>query len=172
MILLIACGASITLNTDSESVASTAAEIADFELPAGYHADFSASLLGYNAAAFHPGDGHSHLYLIQSKNESDGEKLAQMLGELVPGASDQQTRMTVIETRPVTVREQDVTLVISDGVNSEGETYRQAAVPFQGKGGPALLVLSEPHLALGSGNCGRVDRIHALIQPYSEQVHC
>jgi hypothetical protein len=143
-ILLSACGVRSTLNTGTENVTSTAAEIADFDLPAGYTADFSASLLGYQAAAFHPGDGHSHLYLVQSENESDGEKLAQMLDELVPGASDQQTHMTVIETRPVTVCKQEVTMVISDGVNSDGETYRQAMVPFQGKGGPALLVLSEP----------------------------
>jgi hypothetical protein len=85
----------------------------------------------------------SHLYLIQSEKEADGEELERMLTQLAPGSSDPNTRLTVIENRPISVRGQDVTLVISDGVNHEGESYRQAMVAFQGKGGPALLVLSE-----------------------------
>ena len=66
-----------------------------------------------------------------------------MLTQLAPGSSDPDTRMTVIENRPVTVRGQEVMLVISDGVNHEGDSYRQGMVAFQGKGGPALVVLSE-----------------------------
>jgi hypothetical protein len=160
VVFLSACGASISLNSDAKNVSRTAASIADIVLPAGYNADFSVNLLGYNAAAFHPGDGHSHLYLVQSENKSDGEKLAEMMGRLIPGASNQKTRMAVIETRPVIVRGQLETLVISDGVNSAGETYRQAMVQFQGKGGPALLVFSEPH---SRWNQATVDALIASI---------
>jgi hypothetical protein len=42
------------------------------------------------------------------------------------------------------VRGQETTLVINEGVNSEGVTYRWVTAAFQGKGGPALLVISEP----------------------------
>ncbi len=146
--------------TDNNLVTQAASRIADFDLPAGYSAEFSASLMGYTAASFRPNDGHSHLYLIQSEKDADGEMLAQMLEELVPGASDPQTRMTVIETRPVTVRGQETTLVISEGINSEGEAYRQATVAFPGKGGPALLVLSEP---VESWNQESVDAFIASI---------
>jgi hypothetical protein len=52
--------------------------------------------------------------------------------------------MTVLETRPITVRGQETTLILSEGITEEGETYRQVMAAFQGKGGPALLVLSEP----------------------------
>lgn len=144
LIALSACSTVEVINDDHQRVTSAASEIADFDLPTGYGADFSARLMGYTVAAFNPGDGYSHLYLIQSEDEADGEELAQMLDELAPGASDPQTRMTVVEIRPVTVRGQETTLVISEGVNSEGVAYRQAIVVFQGKGGPALLVLSEP----------------------------
>ena len=139
-----ACAPAVSLNSDSDQVSSAAAQIADFEPPAGYTSEFTASLLGYTVAAYSPGDGHSHLYLIQSENESDGEKLADMLKELVPGTSDANTRLTVIENREATIRGQEVTLVVSAGVNSEGDPYRQVTAAFQGKGGPALLVLSEP----------------------------
>lgn len=142
-VLLTACGVDVTLSTDSGNVTYTAAEIADFDLPAGYYADFSTTLMGYEVVAYTRGDGPSHIYLIQSDIESDGEKLAQVLDQLVIGSGDPQTRMTVIENRSVSVRGQESTLVISDAVNSEGLAYRQALVPFTGNGGPALLVFSE-----------------------------
>ena len=144
IVLLTGCSAGVAVDTEAETVFETASKIAEIDLPSGYSADFSAHMLGYTAAAFNPGDGHSHLYLIQSEKESDGEKLASILNQIAPGTYDPQTRMTVIETRPVTVREQEGTLSISEGVTSEGESYRQAVVAFHGKGGPALVVLSEP----------------------------
>jgi hypothetical protein len=141
---LSACGPANSINTNAAQVTKAAAEIADFELPAGYRPDFTARLMGYTIAAFNPGDGHGHLYLIQSEEETDADKLASMLESLAPGSNDPQTRMTIVETRPVSVHGEEVTLVISEGINSEGESYRQATVAFQGQDGPALLVLSEP----------------------------
>jgi hypothetical protein len=144
LIGLSACASTSSFDSSVEQVTSAAAEIAEFDLPAGYHADFSAKLMGYTVAAFNPGDAHSHLYLIQSSKETDGQKLADMLDQLAPGASDAQTRMTVLENRSVIVRSQEVTMVISEGTDSEDESYRQATVAFEGQGGPALLVISEP----------------------------
>ncbi|MCB8983380.1 MAG: hypothetical protein H6659_06135 [Ardenticatenaceae bacterium] len=135
-LLLVACTA------DANEGANVAAQIADFDLPPGYTADFSVTVSGYSVAAYNPGDGHSHLYLIQSNKEEDGEALAAGLSKLVPGSGD--VRMTVVENRPVTVRGQNVTAVISEGLNSENTRYRQIMVAFQGKGGPALLALSTP----------------------------
>jgi hypothetical protein len=158
---LFACTPLVNIAPAAEDVTSVASEIADFELPDGYGPDFTTSLLGYTVVAYNPGDGHSHLYLIQSEKESDGEKLAQMLADLAPASSDPNTRMTVIENRPAIVRGQEVTVVISDGVNHEGDTYRQAMVAFQGKGGPAMLVLSEP---LDRWNDETVDALLASIE--------
>ncbi|MGE5461855.1 MAG: hypothetical protein ACM3PS_00775, partial [Syntrophothermus sp.] len=99
LIVLSACGSTVKMSSDAAEVASVASEIADFEPPAGYSSDFTANLLGYTVAAYNPGDGHSHLYLVQSEKESDAEKLAQMLEKLVPGSSDRNSRLTVIENR-------------------------------------------------------------------------
>lgn len=142
--LISACGVNATVSTETDKVASTAAEIVDFDLPKGYKPEFSASLSGYKMVSYNPGDDRSHLYLIQSEKDSDGEKLEKMIGQIAPGTSDPQTRMTIIETRPTTIRGQEVTMVISDGVTSEGEPYRQVMIAFQGNGGPALVMLSEP----------------------------
>lgn len=138
------CNTKVTINNDPADVSSAAAEIADFDLPAGYAPEFTAKLLGYTVAAYHPGDGHSHLYLIQSEKESDQEKLAEMLGQLAPGSSDPNSRLTVVESRAAVLRGQEATIILSDGTNSDGDPYRQVTAAFEGKGGPALLVLSEP----------------------------
>lgn len=142
--LLAACGMDAAIDTSAEKVISAAAEVADFDLPAGYSPEFTARLEVYTLVSYTPGDGHSHLYLIQSDKESDAEKLASMVEQIAPGSYDPQTRMKVIETRPIMVHDQETTLVISEGITFEGEIYRQVTVAFQGKSGPALLMLSEP----------------------------
>jgi hypothetical protein len=140
--ILSACG-TVEATNDSQHVTELASRIADFDLPEGYTSEFSAEMAGYTLATYKGTTDPSHLYLIQSEKEADGQELERMLTQLAPGSSDSNTRMTVIENRPVTIRGQEVTLVISDGVNHDGDPYRQATVAFQGKGGPALLVLSE-----------------------------
>jgi hypothetical protein len=143
LISLSACISNTPIFTNSEKVSQIAFDIADFNLPEGYYTDFGAKFKGYSIAAFNQGNGQSHIYLIQSEKESDAEKLEKMLIEMVPNSRDSQTRMTVIENRPAMVRGQNVTLVISEGVNAEGNSYRQVTTAFNGKGGPAFLVLSE-----------------------------
>ena len=156
-----ACTPGVAINSDSDKISKAASDIADFDLPSGYASEFTAQLGNYTAVAYNPGDGHSHLYLIQSEKETDSEKLAQMLTDLVPGSSDPNTRMTVIENRAVTIRGQAATVVVSEGINHEADTYRQITVAFQGKGGPALLVLSEP---IERWNQSTVDDLLASIQ--------
>lgn len=140
--ILSACG-TVEATNDAQYVTKLASKIADFDLPADYLPEFSAEMAGYTLAAYKGASGPSHLYLIQSKNQSDGKELERMLTQLAPGSSDANTRMTVIENRTTTVRGQEVAVVVSEGVNSENISYRQITVDFQGKGGPALLVLSE-----------------------------
>ena len=144
LVSMTACGTTGNINMDVEKVAETASQIADFDLPEGYSADFTASLMGYSIAAYNPGDGHSHMYLIQSENEADSEKLTEMLEQLAPGTTDSQSEMTILETRMVNLRGEEAQLLVTEAVNHENITYRQATAAFQGKGGPALLVLSEP----------------------------
>lgn len=139
-----ACVVNVGIHANPEDVANAAAEIVDFDLPTGYSPEFSASLEGYSLVSYNPGDEHSHLFLIQSEEEKDAEKLAGMVNRIAPGAFDPKTRITIIETKSITVREEEVTMVTSEGVTSDGETYRQIMVAFTGNGGPALLLFSEP----------------------------
>ena len=158
--VLSACG-TIESTDDSQHATKLASKIADFDPPAGYASEFSVEMAGYTLAAYKGASGPSHLYLIQSRKESDGKELERMLTQLAPGSSDANTRMTVIENRTATVRGQEVAVVVSEGVNSESVSYRQVTVGFEGKGGPALLVLSE---TVESWDQEAVDTFLASIQ--------
>lgn len=156
-ILLAGCDTDVAFNTKDAEVTSTAASIADFDLPEGYRPEFTVSLEGYTLAAFKPGDDHSHLYLIQSTNPADSQKLSQGLNELIPGKSDPQSRMTIVDTQTISVRGKEAALVISEGINGDGVLYRQAMLAFEGKAGPALLAFSEPV------SVWNPDRVEALV---------
>ena len=151
--MLAACS-TVEATNDSQHVAELVSKIADFDLPLGYAPEFSAEMLGYTLAAYKGPSDPSHLFLIQSDNEADGSELEKMLKELAPGSSDPSTHLTVIENRTATVRDQEVNVVLSEGLNSENVTYRQVTVGFQGKGGPALLVFSD---SVESWNQGPID---------------
>lgn len=142
LIILSACS-KVEATNDSQHVTDTASKIADFDLPAEYVPEFSAAMSGYTVAAYKGPSGPSHLFLIQSEKASDGSELEKMLNQLAPGSSDPSTGMTVIENHTAIVRGQEANVIISEGLNSDNITYRQATVGFQGKGGPALLVFSD-----------------------------
>ena len=135
-----ACSRINIVNPDRSTVDRVSAEIADFELPQGFEADFSIYLLGYKLVAYQSADSRSHLYLLETSNEAVAAKVGRALKQMVPGRYDSNTRLTVVETRPVMIGGQEGKLIISDGMNSEGRAYRQVLVTFAGKGGPALLV--------------------------------
>lgn len=163
--LMTACGMNLAIETNTEKIDSAAAEIASFDLPADYRSEFSANLNEYTLVSYTLGDGYSHLYLVQSQNAADTDKLLRAMQNIVPGQYDPDARMTVLETRPVTVRGQETTLVISEGINGDGNTYRQALIAFDGNGGPALLVFSAP---VSSWDLAIVETLVASIRQESE----
>ena len=135
---IVALGVAQNLKPDG---GQTANRIADFTLPAGYREEYVVNIGGYLAVSYYTGDGHSHIFLIQGPPDLRIDR--DSIWDMLP-AYDRTTRLTVVETRSIVVRDQDTPLTISEGANSDGVAYRELAVPFQGKGGPALLVMSEP----------------------------
>lgn len=158
--LIAACGKIPNIHTDAEKVNQAAAEIADFTLPDGYQPEFTASAMGYTLVGYEPGDGASHLYLVQAQDQSFSKDIDEVIDEMVPGKKDRKNRVTIVENRSVTVRGKPCTLVLSEGINGEGKSFRQAVVAFEGKGGPAVLVFSEPAATWD------LERVDALIASF------
>lgn len=159
--LLNSLGSTVTLVTDPQQIASQAAEIVLFNLPDGCSAEYAARLNERSLVSYQCAEMNAHLYLVQSAQAADSERLNEIMEDLIPGKSDVNARLSVVETRTVRVNGQEATLALSDGVNSERAAYRQALVQFEGRGGPALLVYSTP---LSMWDIGTVEALIASIR--------
>jgi hypothetical protein len=123
-------------------------EIADYEVPKGFGSPYSihfgeVSLVGYKSQ-----DEESHILIAQFP-EGTSINMEEMLRIISEGSNDPtsiwyNTKTTLIEDRPVIIRGQECTLNISEGTSSEGISYRSAAVTFEGKSGPSLVLMVSP----------------------------
>ncbi|NJC95753.1 MAG: hypothetical protein C3F07_08630 [Anaerolineales bacterium] len=124
------------------------AEIADYEVPEGFGSPYSihfgdVTLIGYKSTS-----ERSHLLLAQFP-EGTSVNLDEVLRIIREGANDPNsiwydTETEIVEQKPVTVRGQDVILTISEGMSSGGVEFRMATAKFEGRGGPALVMIAGP----------------------------
>src|SRR5512133_2653951 len=87
------------VQTDSAQVAATGAKIADFSLPAGYRPEAAVEIAGYQYVSYAPGDGHSHIMLIQAPAGvvPDQATLEQYAQQAAPQRGyDRRTRIQVV----------------------------------------------------------------------------
>lgn len=123
-------------------------EIADFEVPAGFG----------NPSGIHFGDGvlisyksadeKYHLLLAQFPQRIS-INLDEMLriirdGSNDPGSIWYKTQMKLIDQYSVIIRGGKCTFNISDGINRDGVEFRMATAKFDGRGGPALVMIVGP----------------------------
>ncbi|WP_141509013.1 hypothetical protein [Candidatus Chloroploca asiatica] len=148
LLLLAGCSRPNGNSTDTaQIVGETAVLIADFSPPSGYEPEFGLHAIGYTVVAYNSGDNGGHLYLVQAGEGTDDTMmttLEETLANLVPGYRADDSRMTVVEQRPFSIRDQPVTLILSEGAKWDNERVRQVTAVFQGKEGPTLLTLLEP----------------------------
>ena len=107
----------------------------------------------------------THILLTQFPQGTTGntEEMFQLMTQYAvnPESRWNEGRTTVIEEKPVTIRGQETTLTISEGISSDGTTYRTAVATFQGRGGPALVMIAG---TLDEWNPDTVDSFIASIQ--------
>jgi hypothetical protein len=127
------------LTRNSVEVYTVARTITDFSLPTGYSTDYALDLLGFALAAYKGGDGHSHIILAQAPRWVYAERFLPLADQ----QGDKTGELTAIRDEQRFIRDQDVTVTISEGVNGDGQPYRQLSMVFEGKGGTALLVMNE-----------------------------
>jgi hypothetical protein len=123
-------------------------EIAEFEVPEGFGSPYSihfgdVTVIGYKSAS-----ERSHLLLAQFP-EGTSINVDEMLRLIQEGSGDPNsiwysTDMTVIDQIAVEIRGQQTRLNVSEGTSSEDVTYRTATATFQGRGGPALVMVAGP----------------------------
>ncbi len=135
------------VESDPAHIAAAASRIADFQPPSGYKPEVTIDLGGYLFVSYAPGDGHSHIMFVQAPASANVEQatLEQYAQQATQNRDyDSHTHLQVVGQQQATVRGQTVTLVVSEGTNSDGAAYRTLTGVFQGKGGLALLSVEAP----------------------------
>jgi hypothetical protein len=132
----------------TEKAVRVGAEIVDYQVPDGFTSSFSfhfgnTIIIGNDSA-----DNRAHIILAQfpegtSINFDEIYKMIQE-GSNNPGSRWFDSDMKTIDRIPVTINGQNTTLVINEGDTSEGVTYRMATADFDGRGGPAVLIIVTP----------------------------
>jgi len=146
-LMMVSCKVDVPqLTTDTEQIEQLAAEIAEFDPPAGYEPEYGGRWNGATLVAYHVGSGPRHLIFLQAEEGSDLAELntKAALAEVTSGEESYYSGLTEVEVREVVIRGETTSMVVSEGTNGEGLAYRQVTAPFTGNGGPALVNLTGP----------------------------
>lgn len=87
---------------------------------------------------------NSHIYLLQMPSSTlpERETLEWQMRQIT-GRGDLREAI-IIDSQPCPIRGENTTLIISEGVNYEGQLYRSASAVFTGNEGTALVNISAP----------------------------
>jgi len=150
---------------DSQEAVRVGSEIADYEIPAGFDTPYGVHFGDVNMVGYTSQSERSHILLAQFP-EGTSLNINEMMRQISerPGDSNDtwyKTETKLLEERPVTICGQETTLSIGEGTSSDGITYRTAIAKFQGRGGPALVMVAGP---LDEWDIGMVEAFIASIQ--------
>lgn len=134
-----------SIQTSSGSVTEIGSDIAEYDLPAGFGEGYAAQAADFSMVAYLGKDGHSHIYFLQlpaylNLDEAEIRQRMQQAQE----SGDLPEELKVVETQTGVIRGQEIELVVSEGNNHEGQSYRQVSGVFRGKGGQAMVVFEAP----------------------------
>jgi hypothetical protein len=126
-----------------ERVASTAAEIAQFDLPAGFHSGVSTQIGEMRTVTYEGDDGHSNITIVQMPgwDSADLKKIREGLNLDVEGWS---TEVPEVEKRTLTVAGAPVEVSIGEGMNSDDQPYRVATAVADLPSGTTVIVFERP----------------------------
>jgi len=133
---------------DPQEAVRVGSEIADYEIPAGFDTPYGVHFGDVNMVGYTSQSERSHILLAQFP-EGTSINIDEMLRQISarPGDSNDTwhtTETKLLEERPVTIRGQETNLSISEGTSADGIMYRTAIANFQGRGGPALVMVAGP----------------------------
>jgi hypothetical protein len=134
------------IQSDPVQVSEIGGMIAEYDLPAGFDDAYSKQVAGFDLVAYNGQDGHSHVYFFQLPQgvHVDMDEIQRQLDKAANEPTNIHVNSRVVDQFPATICGQQTSVVINEGTNSEGLTYRVASAVFQGKGGQAMVVFERP----------------------------
>ena len=166
IVLVCACGGSLLFATglwsfgrfvtwadtntsdEPQEVVRIGSEIADFDVPEGFGSPYGMHFGEITSVGYVSQSRNTHILLTQFP-EGTSINVQEMLKLISEYSADSNnhwydSQTTLVEEKPVTIRGQETILSISEGTSTEDGTYRSAVASFDGRGGPALLMIAGP----------------------------
>lgn len=134
------------INEDPAKALAEAKKITDFDMPPGFEARTSMSMLGMYDIVILSGSSSSQMIMFMQTNIATVDK-AQLQEQMERSMQQQsgQSNMEVVDTYQRTIRGEETTVVISEGTRSNyGSKLRQLMTTFSGNKGTAIVVITGP----------------------------
>ena len=134
------------INTDVVEAGQVGSEIFDYEIPEDFTEARSLQAVGCELVIYNGSDGHSHIYFFQLPGSVtfDLDQIEIEFQKVLPDNEHDRRNVKMVDSRPATIAGQEVTLIVSEGEDHDGEPYREVSAVLKGKGGQALVVFSRP----------------------------
>jgi len=152
---LVGAGAYLFLQTGGRTLAQVirnnpadkvAAAIAAYEVPAGFDDGTAMDVAGLAFVSYTGDDNHSHIMFFQlpAGVRLDRDKIESQLNQTAGRENAREHQARVVDQFDTAICGQQTVMVISEGLNSDGQKFRQATATFEGRGGQALVMYEAP----------------------------
>lgn len=148
---------------DPANVGQIAASIANYALPDGFDSGVAMQAAGMAFVSHTGADGHSHAMFFQlpSGVHVDQAEIERQFKQTAGKGQVGDRQVQVVDQIETIICGQQTVVVISEGVNSDGQIFREATATFDGRGGQALVVYEAP---VSAWDQATVDAFFASIQ--------
>lgn len=135
------------LITNPDRVQAVGREIADYDVPSGYQELFAMNMLGVKIVAIGPAAPADFMMIMLMQlppglEVSQSEMERQIEQALARQTGLARADMTEVGEEEALIKGEPVTLIVREGVTDDGEQMRQVTGLFEGKGGPAVLMVA------------------------------
>lgn len=137
-----------TVKTDPGDAAQVGARIAEYSVPAGYEHMMGMSLMGYDFVVIAPQNSTDGLIIMLAQfseaymQNSDPQSFQeQMQRSLEQQSGRRGIKMEVVETKTMTIRGQQVEVLILEGTDENGTSMRQLITNFNTESGLGMVMI-------------------------------
>lgn len=130
------------LVTDSAEAAKVGQEIAEYQKPVGYNEQMAMNIAGVKMVMLGGGDGGVIMMMQAPAGAmSDADLKARMQQSFNQSMGRNNVTLSSAGTQDVVIKGKTVKMEMAEGTNDKGVKIRQGIAVFEGKGGPAILML-------------------------------
>lgn len=137
-----------SVKLDPAEVEQVGAQIAEYEVPEGYSHRMAMSMMGYDFVIIAPeGDGSGMMIMLAQFGQafvqgSDPKAFQeQMQRSLEQQSGRRGLNLKAVETRTITIRDQEVEVTVFEGADENGISIRQMVASFATENGLGMVLI-------------------------------